>query len=429
MLEQVFIVNIHYPEIADEQFVMQQEEMQSLVETAGGEVVAKIIQKRERPDAKWRVGQGKVNEIKRVCEQLDAELVIFYDQLSPSQNRNLQEAIGVAVIDRVQLILDIFALRATSKEGKLQVALAQNQYLLPRLQGLGNVLSRLGGGIGTRGPGETQLEQDRRLLRKQIQQIKQDLAKVSQERALTRQKRRNSHLFQVGLFGYTNAGKSTLINGLAAAETYEQDELFATLTPLTRTYTLPNQFEIALTDTVGFIQDLPPMVIDAFHSTLEESQDVDLLLIVIDASSPYRDRQKEVVMSVIEKLGMQSLPHLFVYNKCDLIDTTQLGIFEDENTLLLSAYDGDDLTRLNRRIVDKIKTIYVPVHSFVKGEDINGWLKQANRYYIEAMPFDEINDGYQIEAYLPVADYERYYAERRAIDALEVAEAHIAETD
>ncbi|MDO4680419.1 MAG: GTPase HflX [Aerococcus sp.] len=414
MLEQVIIVNIQYPTTADELFAMQQEELGALVETAGGEIVGRITQKRERPDAKWLIGKGKVTEIKQLADAYEADLVVFYDSLSPSQNRELQDAIGISVIDRVQLILDIFALRATSKEGKLQVALAQNQYLLPRLQGLGNVLSRLGGGIGTRGPGETKLEQDRRVLRKQIQDIKRELATVSQERALNRKKRQQSHLFQVGLFGYTNAGKSTIINGLANAETYEENELFATLTPLTRTYTLPNQFEIALTDTVGFIQDLPPMVIDAFHSTLEESQDVDLLLIVIDASSPYKDHQRAVVQSVIEQLQMNAIPTLVVYNKKDQIAGERLGVFEDEDTFIMSAYDEADLKRLNQRIIAKLKTSYVPLHLEVSGQDINDWLKHADRWYIDQLTFDEEQEHYELTVFLSPADYERYYQQQKS---------------
>lgn len=295
-------------------------ELKSLTKTAMGEVVFSLVQKRPQIDRQTVIGKGKIEELQTIVENHEADLVIFNHELTPRQSQIISDALGVAVIDRVQLILDIFAMRARSKEGKLQVELAQLEYLLPRLIGQGKTLSRLGGGIGTRGPGETKLETDRRYIRDKITVIKRELKEVAAHRHRTRQKRQDNQVFQIGLIGYTNAGKSTVLNILTQAQTYEQDQLFATLDPLTKKWRMPEGFEVTITDTVGFIQDLPTQLVNAFHSTLEESREVDLLLHIVDASSPSRQQQEETVLRLIEELDLSKIPILTVYNKSDKID-------------------------------------------------------------------------------------------------------------
>lgn len=399
MKERVILVNVLQTPVDSERAAMQQEEFEQLVQTAGGEVVETIIQKRDQMDPKSLVGSGKVQEIKRRIQATDSELVIFYQSLSPSQNRNLQELLGVSVIDRIQLILDIFSMHARTKEAKLQVALAQKKYLLPRIQGLGNVLSRLGGGIGTRGPGETKLETDRRVIRNEINQIEKALKQVAANRILNRKKREDSQLFRVGLFGYTNAGKSTIINGLAQAETYEKDELFATLSPLTRTYALENHFKLSLTDTVGVIQDLPPMLIDAFHSTLEESMAVDLLLIVIDASSPYADRHQEVIDDILNDMAIGHIPKCYIYNKMDQVSESTDILRVQPESLKISAKQPEDLERLNQLIVKQLKKQYTTIDQSVDAKDIGQWLSFSDRVYIDTMDYDETTNNYHLIAY------------------------------
>ncbi|WP_207941418.1 GTP-binding protein HflX [Enterococcus sp. DIV2402] len=298
-------------------------ELKSLTKTANGEVVFSLTQRRPQVDRQTLVGKGKLEELAQLADAHEADLIIFNHELTPRQSQLIGDAVGVPVIDRVQLILDIFAMRARSKEGKLQVELAQLDYLLPRLVGQGKNMSRLGGGIGTRGPGETKLETDRRHIRNKITIIKRELKEVAAHRERTRQKRKDNQTFQIGLIGYTNAGKSTILNILTSAQTYEQDQLFATLDPLTKKWRLPEGFEVTVTDTVGFIQDLPTQLIDAFHSTLEESQGMDLLLHVVDASADNRQQQEETVLQLMNQLDLGSLPMLTVYNKADKIDDHQ----------------------------------------------------------------------------------------------------------
>lgn len=291
-------------------------ELKGLTKTAKGEVCFSLIQKRPQVDRQTVIGKGKLAELAELVIAHEADLVIFNHELTPRQGALIQEQVGVPVIDRVQLILDIFAMRARSKEGKLQVELAQMEYLLPRLTGQGKNLSRLGGGIGTRGPGETKLETDRRHIRERITIIKRELKEVAAHRQRTREKRQGQ-VFQMGLIGYTNAGKSTILNLLTSAKTYEKDELFATLDPLTKKWRLPEGMEVTITDTVGFIQDLPTQLIDAFHSTLEESRNMDFLLHVVDVSSPDRQQQEQTVMNLMEELDLTHIPLITIYNKAD----------------------------------------------------------------------------------------------------------------
>lgn len=293
--EKVIIVGVETEE-NQRYFAESMKELEQLIDTAAGEVVYRLTQKRPQVDRQTLIGKGKLQELTQLADAYEADLVIFNHELTPRQSQLITDAVGAPVIDRVQLILDIFAMRARSKEGKLQVELAQLQYLLPRLAGQGESLSRLGGGIGTRGPGETKLETDRRHIRNKILGVKRELKAVEAHRERNRQKRQSSEVFQIGLIGYTNAGKSTILNLLTQAESYAKDQLFATLDPLTKKWRFAEGFELTVTDTVGFIQDLPTQLIDAFHSTLEESQGMDLLLHVVDASSSDRILQEQTVL-------------------------------------------------------------------------------------------------------------------------------------
>ncbi|MDT2756082.1 GTPase HflX [Enterococcus asini] len=333
-------------------------ELKGLTKTAKGTVCFSLIQKRPQVDRQTVIGKGKLAELRQLVEAHEADLVIFNHELSPRQSQLIQDQVAVPVIDRVQLILDIFAMRARSKEGKLQVELAQLEYLLPRLVGQGKNLSRLGGGIGTRGPGETKLETDRRHIRKKITNIKRELKEVAAHRERTRQKRQNQ-VFQIGLIGYTNAGKSTIINLLTSAATYEQDELFATLDPLTKQWRLPEGFQVTLTDTVGFIQDLPTQLIDAFHSTLEESRNMDLLLHVVDAASPDRSQQEATVIELMKELEFDQIPLLTIYNKADKITPDQFVPTLFPN-VLISAKSSRGKEELTKAIKLRLMEILEP---------------------------------------------------------------------
>jgi len=294
------------------------EEHSQLVQTAGGLVEARVVQSREKPDPAFYIGKGKAEEIARLCEKLNIEVVVFDDDLTPSQQKNLEEKIGVKIVDRTQLILDIFALRANSAMGKIQVELAQMSYLLPRLKGKGILLSRLGGGIGTRGPGETKLEVDRRKIKDRIIKLKEKIKKIEKQRQVIKKKRVN--WWTAALIGYTNVGKSTLLNRLAEAEVKVDNRLFATLDPTTRKITLPNNQEILLTDTVGFINKLPHHLVAAFHATLQEVKEADILINVLDASHPKVMEQNEATYSVLRELGAHTKPVINVLNKIDLIE-------------------------------------------------------------------------------------------------------------
>lgn len=301
-------------ENADEQTLA---ELAALVETAGAQPVARMLQTRPAPDAKTFIGEGKVEEVRQMAEANDAELIIFDNELSPSQMRVLEEQTGRTILDRSALILDIFAQRARTGEGKLQVELAQYQYILPRLAGLGHAMSRLGGGIGTRGPGESKLESDRRHIRRRIDKLRADLEQVRQVRAVQRRQRKKTELPLVAIVGYTNAGKSTLLNQLTDAGIEANDRLFDTLDPTTRKKRISDTQEILLSDTVGFIRKLPHHLVSAFKATLEELAYADLLLHVVDVSDPDWQIQVETVEQVIAQLGAQEIPRVMVYNKAD----------------------------------------------------------------------------------------------------------------
>jgi GTP-binding protein HflX len=328
------------------------DELGRLAESAGGRVVASVVQERGAPTPPLHFGRGKVDEMRELAERLAATLVISDDLLTPIQERNVQRAVGVRVIDRTALILDIFAQRARTSEGKLQVELAQLTYLLPRLVGQWAHLERLGGGIGTRGPGETQLESDRRVIRRRIAQIHAELRRVQRHRRLLREHRRDVGLPVVALVGYTNAGKTTLLNRLSGAGGATADQLFVTLDPAARLVSSPGRAPFILTDTVGFIQKLPPQVVAAFKATLEELDEAQLLLHVVDVSHPRASEQMDAVHAILRELGLDQKPALTVLNKVDRLGPTDgfLRQLTGDGAIPVSAREGTGVGTLLARI-------------------------------------------------------------------------------
>ena len=353
--ERVLIVGVELQGM--ENFDMSMEELASLAKTAGAEVVGVYTQKREKYDSKTFVGSGKLEEIAQMVDADEVSTVVVNNRLTPRQNVNLEEILGVKVIDRMQLILDIFAMRARSHEGKLQVHLAQLKYLLPRLVGQGIMLSRQAGGIGSRGPGESQLELNRRSVRNQITDIERQLKVVEKNREVVREKRLESSVFKIGLIGYTNAGKSTIMNALTNKTQYEADELFATLDATTKSIHLTGKLQLTLTDTVGFIQDLPTELVTSFKSTLEESKNVDLLVHVIDASDPNHEEHEKTVLQIMKDLEMLDIPRLTLYNKADKVKD-----FTPTQTpyRLVSAKDPDSRAKLQDILLEKMQELFQP---------------------------------------------------------------------
>ncbi|MGO3732793.1 MAG: GTPase HflX [Vagococcus sp.] len=376
-------------------FEESMKELASLVETAQGEVVGELIQKRQTVDRRTILGKGKLEELGSLIQSTEADMVVFNHELTARQAKSIEDVALVKVIDRVQLILDIFALRAKSKEGQLQVELAQLNYLLPRLVGQGTALSRLGGGIGTRGPGETKLETDRRHIRHKVTQIKRELAQISEHRERSRQKRHDSNVFQIGLIGYTNAGKSTIMNMLTDANTYSENQLFATLDPLTKKWTMPDGFQTTLTDTVGFIQDLPTQLIEAFQSTLEESKGMDLLLHVVDVTSKDRDQQETTVIGLLETLDMNETPVLTVYNKADLLEGDSFIPTLYPNCLV-SAVEASGPSDLTQAIVARLKDILVPYEVVLGASDMYLLNQMAQDTLLDYYEFDEEENEYRV---------------------------------
>lgn len=328
-------------------------ELRSLVETAGARVIAAVLQERERPSPTTYFGRGKVEELRGLMGELGANLVVSDGPLTPIQERNLERALGVKVLDRTAVILDIFAQHARTREGKLQVELAQLNYLLPRLVGQWKHLERLGGGIGTRGPGETQLESDRRIIRRRIQKVRGELRSVQTHRGLLRARRRDTGLTVVAMVGYTNAGKTTLLNRLTGSAFPTADQLFVTLDPATRTATGIRGSRFVLSDTVGFIQQLPPQLVAAFRATLEELEEANLLVHVVDASSPHAREQMRAVQQVLSELGLGEKPILTVFNKLDRQEGVEgLRALEGsgESGVAVSAKTGEGLGLLLSRI-------------------------------------------------------------------------------
>ena len=355
--ERAVLVGLSCPGFTAEQDANERtmDELRALAETAGAEAVAMTLQRRPAPDARTFIGEGKAEEVKALAEANEASLILFDNELSPSQTRNLEELIGRTVLDRSALILDIFAQRARTGEGKLQVELAQYQYILPRLAGMWTHLVRqtAGGGkspIGTRGPGETQLETDRRHIRKRIDKLKADLEQVRQVRAVQRRQRKKTELPMVAIVGYTNAGKSTLLNTLTGADIPANDRLFDTLDPTTRKKRISDTQEILLSDTVGFIRKLPHHLVSAFKATLEELAYADLLLHVVDVSDEDWRIQAETVERVVAQLGAQDIPRVMVYNKADKCDPDTIPYFRPDEGVAISAKTGEGIDDLLKTI-------------------------------------------------------------------------------
>lgn len=325
-------------------------ELEELVDTAGGEVVAELVQNKAVPESATYLGKGKLEELKAAVESLEADIVVFDDELSPGQLRNINDILKVRVLDRSMLILDIFAMRARSHEGKLQVELAQLKYQLPRLHGWGLEMHRLGAGIGTRGPGETQLEIDRRHIRTRINSLERELAEIKKRRDQMRGRRKKDDVITGALVGYTNAGKSTLLNRLTDAGVFAEDKLFATLDTTSRQITLDDNRRIILIDTVGFIRKLPHYLIEAFKSTLEEAAEADFLLHVIDSASPEADNQARVVASVLDEIGAGGKPMINVYNKCDKNSGYVPAAAAADRSVFISARTGMGLDKLREAI-------------------------------------------------------------------------------
>ncbi|WP_459767710.1 GTPase HflX [Alkaliphilus crotonatoxidans] len=391
------------------------DELVELAQAARVEVLALSIQNRPTVDAALFIGKGKVEEIRDLCKAHGANLVIFNDELSGSQIRNLEELIGVDVIDRTTLILDIFARRATTKEAKLQVELAQLKYRLPRLTGLGNKLSRLGAGIGTRGPGETKLETDRRHIMRKIDYIKEQLDEVKRVREVQRAQRIKSDLPIVALVGYTNAGKSTLMNSLlrmsedygAEREVYAENMLFATLEVSLRRLSLPDNFNFLLTDTVGFVSRLPHHLVDAFKATLEEVKYADLLLHVIDASNEDYHLQRETTLTVLKELKVEEKKIVDVYNKIDLLRDEGL-VPKYENSLTISAKKGINLDQLIQRIQQEVGAANKEVELMIPYD--KGAVASSLHEAATVLESEYQETGIYLKVRLSLEDYSKYQA-------------------
>lgn len=380
------------------------DELEELVKTAGAAAVDKIIQNRERIHPGTYLGKGKIEEVKERLWELEATGIVCDDELSPAQLRNLEDALETKVMDRTMVILDIFASRAVTREGKIQVELAQLKYRSVRLVGLRSSLSRLGGGIGTRGPGEKKLETDRRLIHERIGQLKAELEDVKRHREVARQQRERTHTPSAAIVGYTNAGKSTLLNRLTDAKILAEDQLFATLDPTTRSLALPDGQQILLTDTVGFIRKLPHHLIEAFKSTLEEAKYSDIILHMVDASNPNMDMQMHVVYETLRELGIRDKEIITVFNKMDQVGTELiLKDITSDHQVKLSAKTGegiDELLSLLQSILRSRRIYLEKVYPYSQAGRI-----QQIRKYGQLIKEEYQEDGILVEAYVPAELY------------------------
>ena len=403
--ERAILVGIYPDKSRRSQEKESLQELKELTHSAGAHIVAVFLQEKARPDPAYLMGTGKLEEIYACVLNLQADLVIFNEDLTPAQLRNLEKFLEIKIIDRSELILDIFAQRARSREGKLQVERAQLEYLLPRLTGRGVALSRLGGGIGTRGPGETKLEVDRRTIRVLLSRIKRELRKLVERRSLQRRKRQGVPIPTVSLVGYTNAGKTTLFNRLSREDSLVSSMMFATLDPLVRKVTLESGQEILVSDAVGFIRKLPHTLVAAFRATLEETLEADVMLHVIDASSPNYQGLRQAVYQVLEEIGLGETPVLEAYNKIDLMDSVP-ELDHSQDKVLVSAMTGQGIRTLLERLSLLINRNLEDVHltiPFERGEVVS---ELRNRGCVESQEYCE--DGVHLHASLPLADLGRY---------------------
>lgn len=402
--ERVILVGVSLP--GQEDVEKSLDELAELAMTAGAETVGRMTQARDQFHPGTYVGKGKVEELKDLIWELEATGVICDDELSPIQMKNLQDELNVKVMDRTLVILDIFAGRASTNEGKIQVELAQLKYRATRLTGFGTSLSRLGGGIGTRGPGEKKLEIDRRLIKNRIAQLNRELADVKRHRELTREQRSKSNIPVAAIVGYTNAGKSTLLNTLTGAGILAEDKLFATLDPTTRSLKLPSRQEVLLTDTVGFIRKLPHHLIDAFRSTLEEAKYADMILHVVDASNPQMDEQMYTVYETLQNLGVKDKPIITIFNKQDRVEESQIvRDFKADYIVKISAKQGTGLEELTETIEAVLREQKLALEGTLDYKDAG--LVQMIRKYGELQEEEYREDGIFVRAYVPVEVYNK----------------------
>ncbi|MBQ9862881.1 MAG: GTPase HflX [Lachnospiraceae bacterium] len=396
--EKVILVGIDSNEGFDEEASL--EELKLLAKTAGAETLGTIIQARENVHPTTYIGKGKIFEVKEAIDNLGATGVIFDDELTPSQMNNLSKELDTKVMDRTVLILDIFASRANTAEGKIQVELAQLRYSLTRLAGYGKSMSRLGGGIGTRGPGESKLESDRRVIRNRISKLKKELSEIIKHRDVKRSQRKRNNIPVVSLVGYTNAGKSTLLNTLTNAGVLSEDKLFATLDPTTKKFVLPSKETVLLTDTVGFINKLPHHLIEAFKSTLEEAKYADIIVHVVDASNPEAYNQMEVVYKTLDSLDIHSKPVITLFNKCDLChDKPALKDINATKSLNVSAIDINTLDSFSKAIEEILsdrKIYFEKLYSFNEAGIIQRIRKSG-----QLLSEEYKEDGIFVKAYIP----------------------------
>lgn len=410
-LEQVILVGICTQENDDTEESLK--ELAELVETAGAHPLTMVIQNRESIHPGTYLGKGKIEELRELIDKLHAIGIVCDDELSPAQFRNLEDALDTKVMDRTLIILDIFAAHASTKEGKIQVELAQLKYRSARLVGLRSSLSRLGGGIGTRGPGEKKLEMDRRLIKDRIAQLNKELQNVKQSREISRQQRSRNRMPIAAIVGYTNAGKSTLLNKLTDANVLEEDKLFATLDPTTRNLRLSSGQEILLTDTVGFIRKLPHHLIEAFRSTLEEAKYADIILHVVDTSNPQMNTQMQIVYETLKQLEIGNKPIITIFNKKDKLDSDSAPILRDfkaDKILSISAKTGEGLNDLLTSLEEVLReqTIYLNyLFSYQDAGKIQS-IRKSGQLLKEA--YEE--DGIRIEAYVPQELYAKITAQK-----------------
>lgn len=401
-IERVILVGVQLDDDDDAESSL--EELKELADTAGAVTVGKVIQPRDSFHPATYVGKGKLEELRVLIDQLDATGIICDDDLTPAQLKNLEDELATKVMDRTMVILDIFAAHATTSEGKIQVEMAQLKYRMTRLAGLGTTLSRLGGGIGTRGPGEKKIETDRRIIRDRITRLSRQLKEVSSHREITRQQRSEDSVMTAAIVGYTNAGKSTLLNRLTDSDVLSQDKLFATLDPTTRMLKLTNKEKILLTDTVGFIRKLPHNLIEAFKSTLEEARYSDIIIHVVDCSNPDMDRQIKTVYDTLQQLEVKDKIVVTLFNKCDKLQ--DIPVLKDLNaryTINISAKTGEGLEKLDEVLQEIIRESRIYIERCF-GYNEAGKI-QLIREHGQLMKEEYTQDGIEIQAYVPQSVY------------------------